>query len=71
MDFKENVINFFSILALLAGQLLGLRGPDLARGPLIKDLWPIIRYGIIQWPTTQTHLCERVNLGFHRKQRLS
>ena len=47
---KENVINFFSILALLAGQLLGLRGPDLKTPELghecsvaeLKDLQPLI-----------------------------
>src|SRR6218665_3323566 len=37
MNFKENVINFFSILALLRGPIVWLRGPDLARGPLIED----------------------------------
>ena len=37
MDFKENTINLFSILALPTGQSFGLRGPDLSRGPLIED----------------------------------
>ena len=40
MDFKENVINLFNILALPRAQLFGPRGPDFARGPLIEDLWP-------------------------------
>jgi len=42
MELKENVINFFSILRCSAGQLFGLRGPDLARGPLIEDLWSMV-----------------------------
>ena len=42
MDFKETVINFFSISRCSAGQLFGLRGPDLARRPIIEDPWPMI-----------------------------
>jgi len=34
MDLKENVINFFSILALLRGPIW----PDLACGPLIDSI---------------------------------
>jgi len=39
MDFKENVKIYSAFWCCSAGQLFGLRGPDLARGPLIEDLW--------------------------------
>jgi len=42
MSLKENVTNFFCILALSAGQLFGLLGPDLARGPLIEKPCPMV-----------------------------
>ena len=37
MDLKENIINFFIILALLRGPIAWTCGPDLARVPLIED----------------------------------
>ena len=37
MNFKDNVRNFSAFWHCSAGQLFGLRGPDLARGPLIED----------------------------------
>jgi len=36
MHFKENVLNFLSILALLHGPIAW---PFFARGPLIEDPW--------------------------------
>ena len=45
MDFKENVINFFSLLALLRGPIAW---PDLPRGPLIEHPWArFVNYNLI------------------------
>jgi len=35
--FRQDVVNFFSILRCSVGQLFSLHGPDFGRGPLIED----------------------------------